>query len=89
MLGTTKFQLLGERAVVLVEFRILYEFTKKTLAKGTTPTLTQCIDLISDASTDVLLAALRGGVKLQFAHAQLCQTLKCPWGWICIEKVLG
>ena len=87
-LGTLKYQVAGDRRVLLVDFESAVKFVRGTPANGATVSLKRVVDTVGEADAE-LLKKMCGPVKMAWADVGPDETLYTPWGWLVFEAALN
>ena len=83
---SVKYNHVGQRSLVLVDFASLQQFAKATARQGAVMTLQKMVDLVCDADADMVAALVRANVQMWQGVVPAKHTVAIPWGFIVIER---
>ena len=85
-LPSVRYTLTGQRSILLIEFESLRRFSRSTVGPGGTLSLGSVMNLVSEASDQMIASMQSAGVKMMWCVAGEQTWLFVPWGWIVVEK---
>ena len=88
-LGSVQYQAVGSRQVLLVEYSSALRFAQSTRAPGSTLSVAQIVDMVSEADANFIKVMHEQGVKMMKATVDEHQSLYCPWGWMQVSAPLN